>query len=181
MQYYMANKYDLYDPVRKNMFCAVGSFVWDDLMKQPNMTETQRLLMNEAREAKMLDGVGVPLRGPRGALAGVGAASSSGGIELSDKNLLARINLISQQFYTVFLSLESSRAEKEPGFIFLTDREAEILKWSANGKTRGEISDILSISVNTIDFHLKNALRKLDASNVTLGVLKALHRGLIQM
>lgn len=43
----------------------------------------------------------------------------------------------------------------------LTDREQEIMRWVAEGKTNWEISVILRVSLNTIKFHLKNVYQKL--------------------
>ena len=43
----------------------------------------------------------------------------------------------------------------------LTDREEEIMRWVAEGKTNWEISVILHVSLNTIKFHLKNVYQKL--------------------
>jgi len=42
----------------------------------------------------------------------------------------------------------------------LTDREEEIMRWVAEGKTNWEISIILHLSLNTIKFHLKNVYQK---------------------
>jgi DNA-binding CsgD family transcriptional regulator len=61
----------------------------------------------------------------------------------------------------------------------LSNRELEILKWAADGKTSAEISDIMSISVDTVSFHLKNASRKLNASNKTAAVARAALMGLL--
>jgi LuxR family transcriptional regulator len=55
----------------------------------------------------------------------------------------------------------------------LTSREVEVLRWSADGKTSGEIGNIMSISERTVNFHVNNALVKLGASNKTSGVIKA--------
>lgn len=61
----------------------------------------------------------------------------------------------------------------------LTDRESEVLRWTGDGKTTSEIAQILSISENTIKFHVKNATMKLGASNKTAAVLKAAILGLL--
>ena len=61
----------------------------------------------------------------------------------------------------------------------LTAREIEVLKWTADGKTAGEISDLLVISENTINFHMKNAITKLGAANKTAAVVRAAMRGLL--
>jgi DNA-binding CsgD family transcriptional regulator len=47
------------------------------------------------------------------------------------------------------------------GEVSLTDREEEIMRWVAEGKTNWEISVILHVSLNTIKFHLKNVYQKL--------------------
>lgn len=63
--------------------------------------------------------------------------------------------------------------------VALTQREAECLTWTANGKTSWEISVILGVSESTATFHLRNAGVKLKASNRAHAVAKALHAGLI--
>ena len=47
----------------------------------------------------------------------------------------------------------------------LSDREKEILKWTVIGKTADEIAQILSISNNTVIFHLKSLRGKLNVTN----------------
>ena len=182
MNYYREKRYEDFAPVRRHMFAAPGLFVWDRLMERAAVTKTQKKLMDEGQEAGLNDGVGIPLHGPRGALAGVGAASSAGGVDLKDKTLLSKSYLLAQQFYAVFLDIEARRLNQTGApRISLTDREQEVLKWCARGKTKSEIADILSISENTVHTYVKDSLKKLDANNVTLGVLRALQMGLIQI
>ena len=61
----------------------------------------------------------------------------------------------------------------------LTAREIEVLRWSADGKTANEIGAILSISVPTVNFHIKNAMHKLGTANKTAAVVQALMSGLL--
>lgn len=61
----------------------------------------------------------------------------------------------------------------------LSERECEILRWIGDGKTSEEISSILTISKNTVNFHVKNASRKLCCSNKTATVVKAINLGLL--
>jgi LuxR family transcriptional regulator len=60
----------------------------------------------------------------------------------------------------------------------LTGREIEVLKWTADGKTSGEIADILAVSDNTVNFHIKNAVAKLGTSNKTAAAVRAAMLGL---
>lgn len=47
----------------------------------------------------------------------------------------------------------------------LTDRQAEILHWVAQGKSNGEIAQILGLSEHTVKNHLKQVLQRLGAAN----------------
>lgn len=69
----------------------------------------------------------------------------------------------------------ASMADRTP---MLTEREVEVLKWTADGKTSGEIADILSVSDNTVNFHIKNAIAKLGTSNKTAAAVRAAMLGL---
>jgi DNA-binding CsgD family transcriptional regulator len=46
----------------------------------------------------------------------------------------------------------------------LTAREAQCVRWAAAGKTNAEIGAILTLSVSTVRFHLRNAAAKLGAA-----------------
>ncbi|MDI9336578.1 MAG: LuxR C-terminal-related transcriptional regulator, partial [Gammaproteobacteria bacterium] len=59
----------------------------------------------------------------------------------------------------------------------LTAREREVLKWSADGKSSQDIAEILKIAKNTVDFHIKNAILKLQAANKTSAVIRAYAMG----
>lgn len=61
----------------------------------------------------------------------------------------------------------------------LTGREIEMLKWTADGKSAQDIADILNISKNTVDFHIKNAVAKLHSANKTAAVVRAAMLGLL--
>lgn len=61
----------------------------------------------------------------------------------------------------------------------LTERESEIMRWSADGKSAQDIADILSISKNTVDFHIKNSVNKLNAPNKTAAVMQATVLGML--
>ncbi len=79
----------------------------------------------------------------------------------------------------VTLSLRMKSQTSHSAVDLLTLREIEVLKWSADGKTASEISEILSISLPTVKFHLKNSIVKLNTANKTAAVVKALFLGLL--
>ncbi len=62
----------------------------------------------------------------------------------------------------------------------LSDREKTCLSWTALGKSSWEIGQILSISENTVIFHIKNAMKKLGTNSRTFAAIKAAQLGLIE-
>jgi DNA-binding NarL/FixJ family response regulator len=62
----------------------------------------------------------------------------------------------------------------------LTEREVEILRLLAEGLSNKSISERLSLSENTIKYHLKNILQKLNVQNRTEAVMYAVRNNLIE-
>jgi DNA-binding NarL/FixJ family response regulator len=63
---------------------------------------------------------------------------------------------------------------------FLSDRELEVLSCLAEGQTTQQIAASLFISENTVKTHIRHILEKLEASNRTEAVSKAIQLKLIQ-
>jgi DNA-binding NarL/FixJ family response regulator len=61
----------------------------------------------------------------------------------------------------------------------LSERETEILGAVCNGDTNKEIATALGISVNTVNFHMKNILSKLQLRNRAQAVAYAVRTGLV--
>jgi DNA-binding NarL/FixJ family response regulator len=61
----------------------------------------------------------------------------------------------------------------------LSEREIEILRLVAAGKSNRLIAEQLLISENTVKYHLKNILQKLGVSNRTEAVTWAIQRGIL--
>jgi len=63
----------------------------------------------------------------------------------------------------------------------LTERETEVLRLLAEGKTNKEIADILCLSVKTVMVHRANIMEKLDLHSRTELVKYAIKQGLVQV
>lgn len=61
----------------------------------------------------------------------------------------------------------------------LTEREVEVLRWTAEGKTSYEVAEIIGITERTINYHINNAVAKLNASNKTAAAIRAGMLGLL--
>lgn len=63
----------------------------------------------------------------------------------------------------------------------LTQREIEVLQLAANGHRNKQIAYDLDIAEETVKFHIKNILSKLDANDRTHAVTIAIKRGILQV
>ena len=63
----------------------------------------------------------------------------------------------------------------------LTARELDVLRLIRDGRRNKQIADQLAISENTVNFHIKNLVDKLQANDRTHAVTIALRRGLLQI
>jgi LuxR family transcriptional regulator len=61
----------------------------------------------------------------------------------------------------------------------LTAREQACVNMAANGLTSADIGAKLGIAERTVNFHMRNVLRKLEAVNRTEAIAKALARGIL--
>ena len=65
--------------------------------------------------------------------------------------------------------------------LILSKREIEVLSWIKEGKTSWEIARILLISERTVNFHVRNVIKKLDAKNRTHALAIAVAERLIDI
>jgi DNA-binding CsgD family transcriptional regulator len=59
------------------------------------------------------------------------------------------------------------------------NREIEILQWTADGKSAKSIARVLRISEDTVNFHLKNCMRKFNCSSKIRAACYAIALGLL--
>lgn len=75
---------------------------------------------------------------------------------------------------------EASNTLRDPAIVgHLTPREVQSLRWAAAGKTNAEIGIILSLSVSTVRFHLRNAGEKLGTANRSQAIKLAAGHGFL--
>ncbi|WFU23402.1 helix-turn-helix transcriptional regulator [Bradyrhizobium sp. CB1717] len=64
--------------------------------------------------------------------------------------------------------------------VVLSTRERQCLRWVEEGKSSWAIGVILKVSENTVNFHVKNAMRKLETTTRIQCVIKARRLRLIE-
>lgn len=97
------------------------------------------------------------------------------------------IHLLCIEFMEEFVRISDKKTEVDEWYAgefdksTISPRETDCLHWAARGKTNWEIGEILSISENTVRYHLKNAFLKLGTNTRSSAVNRALSVGIIKI
>jgi len=162
------------DPVVKQLIRNRKPFFWDSITNQEEKGSAPYKLMKNAEDAGVADGIGISFITPYREITGIGIARRSRSFEKKDYSQLAEIHFLTVYFHETYRELSVNQSD-----IVLSDREKEILCWSAEGKLDDEIAFIMNISFNTVRYHWKNIFNKLSVFSKIHAVTKALRLNLI--
>ncbi|NVN09764.1 autoinducer binding domain-containing protein [Nguyenibacter vanlangensis] len=183
VKHYIASGFVNDDPVVARVLAQRKGFVWSEGVDPADIGARQKALLEDARDAGIFDGVTVPLLSRGGEKAAFSllltnqAASSATNqqrfnlLRLIGEHLHARAARLAQEEHLI----SGSRRRKS----LLTPRETEMLTWVARGKSTWDIAQIVGIGEKSVEFHLDSVRLKLQASNRTQAVVKAIMIGLI--
>lgn len=177
MNHYIANNYLDHDPVYQTALISRKPFTWEHINTQ-DLSPKSKLVMDEARECKLYNGIGLSIHQPMGEIIGMGFASSENHVDCSD-DTLSMVYAAANQFFMKYADL-TQLDDLRTYDTSLTQRETEVLLWLARGKSKPVIADILYISESAVKRHTENIFFKLNCNNVPMAVFKALRMGLIK-
>lgn len=80
---------------------------------------------------------------------------------------------------TLHAALSEYHLEKFSPTPHLSERELEVLKWSAAGKTASDVATILSLSTSTVNFHIRSVIGKTNAANKASAIAIVARQGLL--
>lgn len=173
---YQTKRYLHRDPVIRHIRATTEPFLWEEAVEQGSPDGA--LVMDEARAFGLLEGFCVPFHDLDGNEAGVSFGGEQ--IRLSeDERAGLHLVAIYAMSQAKALARQQVGTSLEPETAALTAREIECLRWAADGKTAWETSVILQISARTVEHHLANAARRLNAVGRVHSVAEALRRRLI--
>lgn len=173
---YRAGHYFLHDPISIEAFKSSTKYRWVEAKQRHPTSKITDQIESEAKTFGLVDGLAFPLFDPSNWQAVV-SLSSDQLLELPDRyyNMVYLAAAVCQGRATALLEPQRQLVPR------LSARECDILSWMAHGKTRGETADILGISEDTVKSHLRRISDKLNVSNTTHAVAKAVHSRQIQL
>jgi LuxR family transcriptional regulator, quorum-sensing system regulator BjaR1 len=164
------------DPVIIRSRREAGPFVWT-LGAYDAANPQQQKLLALRRSAGVTGGICIPIAE---AFRGRSVLYLSGaGFDQSATAILA-LQLVAQQLCARFNELYEQRADDANAGVFfhssgeLSPRERKVFGWIAFGKSSREIATIMAISEHTVNDYISSAVSKLNASNRTDAMMRAL-------
>jgi DNA-binding CsgD family transcriptional regulator len=179
-EHYLVRDYVNVDPVMSTATATVAPFSWKDLYERQPSKGPQRLMLDEAGDFGLRNGMTIPVHGPARAFATFNVSASVGVAEAEElwNQHKYDLHLIALHSHEEIIKAAYAEARQKPP-AQLTPRERECLLWTSRGKTAWEISVILGLSQDTVLHYLRLANEKMNVSNKTHAVVKAIVTGLI--
>jgi DNA-binding CsgD family transcriptional regulator len=166
------------DPVLRRLRNATVPFVYDQALY---VAEGAADLWEEQAAHGYQTGISMALHMPEGRhfLLGVDRAEALPQSVDELTRLMADLQLLAvyAQDTAVRLLLTGPSPSVQP--VRLTPREREVLVWTREGKSAWAVGQILAMSEHTVNYHLRNVMRKMDVSSKHLAILRAQAMGLL--
>ena len=175
---YLAGGYVHDDPIAQMNFLSNQFVTWESFLKKLDyagqMSPRAQRICDEARSFDTYGGVSIPIHTLDG-LAGVVSAVPDGRSNqrtATIKSQFLGLFYFAHRVHSVFASTlwDTTLTATNP----LSKRQQECLKWSASGKTSDDIATIIGISTPTVEKHIREAVRRLDATSRIQAVAKAI-------
>lgn len=178
---YVERRYCSDDVVCRYMFGRIRPFLWTEATKALRVTRRQRLVLDEGGDFGIKAGASIPLYGPDTIRAQLSVANGEEDEEFAKLFASSRHELHLTATYAHEKIVETGLPNVPRLPRRLTPREVEVMTWTAHGKTAWEISEILSVSEQTVKDHIENVCRKLSVNNKTHATALALIQGFIAL
>jgi LuxR family quorum sensing-dependent transcriptional regulator len=162
------------DPVLREAMRRDRAFAWSDIWRQRALTPRESAVMSYSAEFGLHDGLVVPIFD----VGGIGLVSFAAG-ELQQLEVTQRQALTLAAVY-LHNRLSALRRKRAPAMVPLTEREREVMRWTAAGKSDWQIGRILSISAKTVNFHVENVKRKFGVSSRAQAIVSTILQGSIR-
>lgn len=174
--HYLEQGFHLIDPTLQKMMHAMAPVDWERMRHLDGYAPVFR----DAEDFQIpAMGISVPIRGPFGERSVLTLATRARAEQWAVQR---RAIIHDVQQLSALLNDEIMRSGKVMMHMQrpdLSQRELEILQWTAAGKSQQDVADILSISNRTVEVHLRSARTKLCAVTTVQAVARAIGMKLI--
>ncbi|MFC5989735.1 helix-turn-helix transcriptional regulator [Limoniibacter endophyticus] len=172
---YTENEYHKVDPIVHCALIKERPFLWSVAKQRGVEVKRVQNFYYEAHSVGLVDGICFPFHSKNLGHSLMSLASSY--CRPVDETQTSLLYLAAAYFNATI----SENCDAHAPSVHLTEREREVLRWTAAGKTAWETSEILAISERTVQGHLAAVRQKLDVATTTQAVARACRFGYINM
>lgn len=174
---YLEKNYPSIDPIVKSARARLRPFTWGTGNLRSAETRKIRRFYEEANDFGIRSGISIPVRTAFQHISMLTLASDRPSLSLAtDIDQIAAITAVGY----LHAKIEHQSGDVVGGNICeLTPKQALCLKWSAEGKTMRDIAVLENMSFATVNFHLNNARKALDACSLAQATAIATKLGMI--
>lgn len=170
--HYAREGYSLVDPTIAHCRLSLMPVLWDD-----ELFRASPQLRNDAKAFGLCHGWSQSAQDARGNESILSVARPEEPVELHEfYEKVGQTSWLCNLMHSLTLDLLHPQDASVPQ---LSEREKEVLDWTAAGKTASEIATILKLSESTVNFHIRNFTTKLGKTNKTSAVAAAARIGLL--
>jgi LuxR family transcriptional regulator, quorum-sensing system regulator BjaR1 len=176
LDYYDKQKFVRYDPITARLLSHCDPFFWSEVPVDRREQPMAYRIMAEATEFGMIEGLSIPIFDPSGFSGCISMSGPKLDMPAESQRALHMVSLFAHGTAERLHRVAARDAAET-----LTDREREVLRWIAVGKTYDDVGDILGISARTVEAHLRHAKAKLGTVNTTHTTVVALQQRAIRL
>lgn len=165
------------DPIRAQAKIHPVPFRWSDIRDIRSLTPAEDQFMQDFAKIYQGDGIAIPVFGPYGRNGFFGLALPDGMAEMPS-DMFRLCKMACQYAHQRYCELAMPDFNVHQS---LSPRELEVLGWVARGKSNSVIAEIIGVSSNTVDTHLRRIYGKLNVTERVSATLAGLGHGLISL
>jgi DNA-binding CsgD family transcriptional regulator len=172
-EHYRRRSYHAEDAVILHGRDAIRPFHWGDAAHLRSLKPSARRLFFEAKDFGIVSGITIPVHGPNnrsGLFSVSGPEPEQPEIDVGQPAFRALLT-VAQVVHSRVLQWRADQPERPS--VKLSEHERLCLIWTTQGKTAWEVAQIIGRSKATVEFHLRRAAGKLDATNKVHAAFKA--------
>lgn len=179
---YFENAYYEVDPVCLKMKTASSPYYWQDCFeehgKSIGWSNLGMQFRSESDDLELIRGLTIPIDNVDTS----SSVSFCGRNAMDGPGVMHMLHLIGIYFQQRILALSGAFSVNRPNNdVRLTAREAEVLRWYANGKSAWDIGVVLEVSEAAVRFHLSNVRGKYGVTSSVHATALAISRKDIQI
>ena len=167
-----AQGYHKSDPIMETCKSQITPFTWSNERWRATLDLNKANILNEASEFQLSEGHTIPIHTGDGYPASCSVVFQQGEVA---PEALAVIHMMSIYLYETAIKMkvrENKKMKKD-----LSLRQKQCLEYIAQGKSDWAISKLLSISEHTVQYHVKEILRRYKVSSRNQAIIRGLFYG----